>query len=78
MFAIFSYFWSKNRLWVHVRTAEAVLTSIHNLYFVKKTLLCNYNLDVLDVLYPSITQFCYMKVGFEGVHITRTCFRDGV
>ena len=24
-----------------------------------------------------IPQFCYIKVGFNGVYITRTCFRDG-
>ena len=24
--------------------------------------------------YP--TQFCYIKVGFKGVHISRTCFAD--
>ena len=23
-----------------------------------------------------IPQFCYIKVGFEGVHISRTCFPD--
>ena len=29
----FSYFCSKHRLWILVRTAEAVLTSTHNLWF---------------------------------------------
>ena len=27
-------------------------------------------------IYPCIPQFCYIKVGFKGVHITRTCFPD--
>ena len=27
-------------------------------------------------IYPCIPQFCYIKVGFEGVHISRTCFPD--
>ena len=27
---------------------------------------------------PCIPQFCYIKVGFKGVYITRTCFRDGL
>ena len=26
--------------------------------------------------YTSIPQFCYIKVGFKGVYITRTCFHD--
>ena len=25
---------------------------------------------------PCIPQFCYIKVGFKGVYITGTCFRD--
>ena len=25
---------------------------------------------------PCIPQFCYIKVGFKGVYITRTCFLD--
>ena len=25
---------------------------------------------------PCIPQFCYIKVGFKGVYIIRTCFRD--
>ena len=27
-------------------------------------------------VYPCIPQCCYIKVGFKGVYITRTCFRD--
>ena len=27
-------------------------------------------------VYPCIPQFSYIKVGFKGVYITRTCFRD--
>ena len=26
--------------------------------------------------YPCIPQFCYIKVGFKGVFIARTCFPD--
>ena len=28
-------------------------------------------------VYPCIPQFCYIKVGYKGVYITRTCFSDG-
>ena len=28
-------------------------------------------------VYPSIPQFYYIKVGFKGVFIARTCFPDG-
>ena len=57
----FSYFCSKPRLWVLVRTASAVLTSTDNLGFwaeIKK-----YN------VYPCKPQFYYTKVGFKGVNI---------
>ena len=27
-------------------------------------------------MYPCIPQFCYIKVGFKGVYISRTCFPD--
>ena len=59
----FSYFCSKHRLWVLVRTAprEAVLTSIHNLCFwaeIKKN----------DV-YPCKPQIYCIKVGFKGIKI---------
>ena len=27
-------------------------------------------------IYPYIPQFCYTKVGFKGLYITRTCFPD--
>ena len=46
------------------RLAKAVLTSTHNLCFEAK------------IRKNGIPQFCYIKVGFEGVNITRTCFRD--
>ena len=29
-------------------------------------------------MYPCIPQFCYIKVGFKGVYITRTCFPDAL
>ena len=44
---------------------EAVLTSTHNLCFGAK---------IRKIGIPLIPQFCYIKVGFEGVYITRTCF----
>ena len=28
-------------------------------------------------VYPCIPQFCYIKVGFKGVYMSRTCFPDG-
>ena len=29
-------------------------------------------------VYPCILQFYYIKVGYEGVYIARTCFPDGI
>ena len=49
------------------RLAEAVLTSTHNLYFGAK---------IRKKVYPCIPQFYYIKVGFKGVYISRTCFPD--
>ena len=46
------------------RLAEAVLTSTHNLCFGAK------------IRKIGIPQFCYIKVGFKGVYITRAYFRD--
>ena len=48
---------------------KAVLTSTHNLCFGAK---------IRKKVYPCIPQFCYIKVGFEGVYISRTCFPDDV
>ena len=28
------------------------------------------------MVYPCIPQFCYIKVGYKGVYITKTCFPD--
>ena len=47
---------------------EAVLTSTHNLCFGAK---------IRKIGIPCIPQFYYIKVGFKGVYITRTCFPDG-
>ena len=47
--------------------AEAVLTSTHNLCFGAK---------IRKMGIPCIPQFYYIKVGFKGVYITRTCFPD--
>ena len=41
--------------------------STHNLCFGAK---------IRKIGIPTIPQFCYIKVGFKGVCITRTCFRD--
>ena len=58
-FWYFSYFCSKHRLSVLVRTAS-VLTSIHNLCFWA---------EIRRYVYPCKSQFYYRKVGFEGVKI---------
>ena len=47
--------------------AESVLTSTHNLCFGAK---------IRKIGIPLEPQFYYIKVGFKGVNITRTCFRD--
>ena len=31
-----------------------------------------------SIEYPCIPQFCYIKVGLKGLHISRTCFPDGM
>ena len=49
------------------RFAEAVLTSTHNLCFGAK---------IRKIGIPLHTQFYYIKVRFEGVYFTRTCFPD--
>ena len=46
---------------------EAVLTSTHNLYIKAK---------IRNNVYPRKPQFYYIKVGCEGVNITRTCYHD--
>ena len=46
---------------------EAVLTCTHNLCF---------GVKIRKIGMPCIPQFCCIKVGFSGVNITRTCFRD--
>ena len=43
------------------------LMSTHNLCFGAK-------IRIIGI--PMYTQFCYIKVGFKGVYITRTCFHD--
>ena len=48
------------------RITEAVLTSIHDLCFGAK----------IRKKYPCKPQFYYIKVGCNGVFVTRTCFRD--
>ena len=51
----------------NIDCGEAVLTSTHNLCFRAK-------IRKIDI--PLIPQFCYIKVGFKGVYITRTCYPD--
>ena len=63
----FLIFCTKHRLWVHVRTASAVLTSTHNLYFEAK---------IRKIGIPLHIPVFYIKVEFKGVYIARTCFPD--
>ena len=51
----------------NIDCGEAVLTSTHNLCFGAK---------IRKIGIPRIPQFCYIKVGFKGGYISRTCFRD--
>ena len=38
---------------------------------------CGYSLEPpRQIGIPLIPRFCYIKVGFKGVYITRTCFPD--
>ena len=60
---IFSYFCSKHRLWVLVRTAS-VLTSTHNLCF---------GAEVRKIMYTAVN---YIKEKFKGVKIIQACFRN--
>ena len=48
---------------------EAVLTSTHNVCFRAK---------IRKNVYPCTPHFYYTKVGFKGVFVTRTFFRDGL
>ena len=63
-FLLFSYFCSKHRSLVHVRTASL---STHNRCFRAK---------IRKNEYPCKPQFSYIKVGCKGVYITRTCWHD--
>ena len=56
---IFSYFCSKHRLWVLVRTASARRSN----EYPQSTFLSRNN------VYPCKPQFFYIKVGFKGVSI---------
>ena len=42
--------------------------STHNLCFEAK--------NKKNQVYPCIPQFCYIKVGYKGEYITRTCYLD--
>ena len=66
---ILSYFCSKHRLWVLVRTAS-ILTSTHNL--------CLWAEIWKNDVYPCKPQLYYIKVGFKGAKTIQACFRDGV
>ena len=52
------------------------------LLFLLQNIDCGYSLElprranITKIVYPCIPQFCYIKVGFKGVYITRTCFHD--
>ena len=66
---IYSYFCSKHRSWVHVRTASLrrflLVPTIHALEKKKS-------------VYPCSPQFYYIKVGCKDVFITRTFEQDGI
>ena len=69
MFDIFLIFAQNIDRWYTLeppRRGEALLTSIHNLCFGAK---------IRKIGIPCIPQFCYIKVGFKGVYISR-CFPD--
>ena len=67
----FSYFCSKQRLWVLVRTAsEAVLTST------QKSMGFFFQKNKKNNVYPCQPQFYYIKVGLKGVKIIQARFRD--
>ena len=66
----FSYVRSKHRLWVHVRTAS--LGRIPTIYYVLGQKIRKIG------IYPRIPQFFYIKVGFNGVYFSWTCFPDGI
>ena len=58
----FSYFCSKHRLWVQVRTASSIS-------------LC-FRAKIRKQCVPLKTPFYYIKVGCKGLYITRTCQQD--
>ena len=65
-YGYFSYFCSKHRLWVHVRT-EAVLTCTHNVCFRSK---------IRKIGLPMQTRFSIIKVGFTGGYAFHGRFPD--
>ena len=67
----FSYFCSKHRLWVLVRTASARrFYRIPTIYVLSKNMKNN--------VYPCKPQFYHIKVGFKGVKIIEACFRNAL
>ena len=65
----FSYFCSKHRLWVHVRTASVRrLLRVPTIYVLEQ----KYENNV----YPCKPQIYYIKVGCKRVYNTRTCSHD--
>ena len=57
-----------NSFLIFAQNSEAVLTSTHNLCFRAKIRKKKVN--------PCKPKFYYIKVGCNGVFVTRTCFRD--
>ena len=59
----------RRKIWIFffILLNEAVLMSTHNLCFGSK---------IRKKVYPCIPQFYYIKVGYRGVNITRTCYHD--
>ena len=60
----------KNRLWVHVRTA-----SQRRFQWVPESMFKSKK-KIRKNEYPGKPQFYFIKVGWKGVYITRTCFHD--
>ena len=74
IFDIFLIFAPKHRLWV---LTEAVLTSTHNLCFGGGGGSNEYPQSMFWSKNKK-NRYTYIKVGFEGVYFTRTCFPDGL
>ena len=72
MFDIFSYFCSKHRLWVHVRTASPRSNKYpQSMFYSKKK-----KKRKIDIPLHTPVLLQYIQVGYKGVYITQTCYCD--